>query len=134
MFEEFRVGDTGTATRTFTPEDVETFARLTGDFYPLHLDESFAAQTRFGRPVVHGMLTAALLSAANADLLQLPGGISIEQSIRFLRPVFPGDTITATSEVMEILGDSRRLRCRLLCRNQNDEIVLRGLAIEQKDS
>jgi 3-hydroxybutyryl-CoA dehydratase len=133
-FDQFRVGDHAETTKTFTQEDVETFARLSNDAHPLHLDETYAATTRFGARVVHGMLTASLLSAANALLLGTPGAISLEQTLRFVRPVFAGDTITARSEVVELLPERRQLRCRTTCVNQRGEVVLTGTAIEQKDA
>lgn len=133
IFEQFRVGDHAELARTFTQEDVERFAELSGDRHPAHLDEVYARATRFGGRVVHGMLTASLLSAANALLLGVPGAITVEQTLRFLRPVRAGDTITARSEVVEILPRQRRLRCRTTCVNQRGELVLAGEAIEQKD-
>ncbi|MBM4243933.1 MAG: MaoC family dehydratase [Deltaproteobacteria bacterium] len=132
-FEEFRVGDHAAVVRTFTQEEVERFAELSGDRHPAHLDEEYARGTRFGGRVVHGMLTASLLSAANALLLGVPGAITVEQTLRFLRPVRTGDTVTARSEVVEILPAQRRLRCRTTCVNQYGELVLAGEAIEQKD-
>jgi len=132
-FDAFRVGDRAEVTRVFTQDDVETFARLSGDHHPTHLDEEYARTTRFGDRVVHGMLTASLLSAANALLLGTPGAITVEQTLRFLRPVRTGDAITARSEVVEILAAQRRLRCRTTCVNQRGELVLAGEAIEQKD-
>ncbi len=132
-FEAFRVGDRASVTRTIDEAEVEAFAALTGDRHPAHFEGTEASASRYGRPVVHGLLTASLLSAANASLLGVPGAISIEQSVRFLRPVFVGDTITATSEVVEILMRQRWLRCRTVCRNQRGERVLDGWAIEMKD-
>lgn len=132
-FEEFKVGDEAAYVKTIEEADVRLFAELTGDRYPVHLDEEYARRTRFGRRVAHGMLTASLLSTANALLLQLPGAISVEQTLRFLRPVFLGDTITARSTVVEILPATRRLRCRTICTNQHGEVVISGEAIEQKD-
>ncbi|HEY8516269.1 MAG TPA: MaoC family dehydratase [Candidatus Binatia bacterium] len=132
-FADFRVGDHAEVTRTFTQEDVETFARLSGDHHPAHLDEAYGRASRFGSRVVHGMLTASLVSAANALLLGVPGALSVEQTLRFLRPVRVGDTITARSEVVQILPAQKRLRCRTTCRNQRGELVLAGEAIEQKD-
>lgn len=132
-FDAFRVGDHAEVTRVFTQDDVETFARLSGDHHPAHLDEGYARTTRFGGRVVHGMLTASLLSAANALLLGTPGAITVEQTLRFLRPVRAGDAITARSEVVEILPAQRRLRCRTTCVNQRGELVLAGEALEQKD-
>ena len=132
-FDEFRVGDKAVFVKSFTGEDVDRFADLSGDHYPVHLDEEYAKTTRFGRRVVHGMLTASLFSTTNGLLLQRPGGITVEQSLKFLRPVFLGDTITACTELLEILPESRRLRCRTTCINQHGEIVLTGECIEQKD-
>jgi acyl dehydratase len=132
-FEELRVGDRASVEKTFDDRDVTAFADLSGDRHPAHLDDAYARGTRYGRRVVHGMLTASLFSAANARLLGIPGAISVEQTIRFLRPVFPGDTITATSEIVEIFPATRRLRCRTICTNQRGESVLTGQAIEQKD-
>ena len=132
-YDDFRVGDHAEVVRTFTQEDVARFAELSGDHHPTHLDDAYARGTRFGERVVHGMLTASLLSAANALLLGVPGAITVEQTLRFLRPVKPGDTITARSEVVELLPQQRRLRCRTTCVIQRGELVLAGEAIEQKD-
>jgi 3-hydroxybutyryl-CoA dehydratase len=132
-FEAFRVGDRATFTKTIGEADVLLFAAVSGDNYPLHVDEEYAKTTRFGRRVAHGLLTASLLSATNGMLLQKPGGISLAQTLRFLKPVYPGDTITACTEVVEILAEKRRLRCRTTCRNQHGELVVDGEALEQKD-
>lgn len=132
-FEDFRVGDRAVFSKTIEASDLDGFAALTGDRYPLHVDEEYARSTRYGRRVAHGMLTASLLSTANGLLLGTPGGISVEQTVRFLRPVFVGDTITATSEVVEVQPEQRRLRCRTTCVNQRGEVVIAGQAIEQKD-
>ena len=132
-FEDFQIGDHAELTRVFTQDDVARFAELSLDHHPTHVDEAYARTTRFGERVVHGMLTASLLSAANALLLGIPGAISVEQTLRFIRPVRVGDTITARSEVVELLPKQRRLRCRTTCVNQRGELVLAGEAIEQKD-
>lgn len=131
-FEAFRVGDRATFTKTFTEEDVLSFARLCGDDHPAHREGTYAKQSRYGRPVVHGMLTASLLSTTNGLLLGTPGAVSIEQNIKFLRPVFIGDTITATSEVLKVLPERQWLRCRTICTNQHGEDVLIGDALEGK--
>jgi len=131
-FEEFRVGDRATFTKTFTEDDVRRFAELTGDAHPAHVDGDYARQSRYGKPVVQGMLTAGLLSTTNGLLLGIPGAISIEQNVRFLRPVFLGDTITATTEVVRLIPERRWLRCRTTCTNQHGEEVLVGDALEGK--
>lgn len=131
-FEAFRIGDRASFTKTFTADDVAQFAALCGDEHPAHRDGDYARESRYGRPVVHGMLTASLLSTTNGRLLGTPGALSIEQTLRFVRPVFIGDTITAISEVVKLLPDQRRLRCRTTCTNQDGESVLIGDALEGK--
>ncbi|MDG2308853.1 MAG: MaoC family dehydratase [Candidatus Binatia bacterium] len=131
-FEAFRIGDRASFTKTFTAEDVAQFAALCGDEHPAHRDGDYSRESRYGRPVVHGMLTASLLSTTNGLLLGTPGAISIEQTLRFLRPVFIGDTITATSEIVKLLPEQRRLRCRTTCTNQDGDSVLVGDALEGK--
>ena len=131
-FESFRVGDRATFTKTFTADDVRRFAELCGDAHPAHQDGAYARASRYGQPVVHGMLTASLFSTTNALLLGTPGAVSIEQTLRFLRPVFVGDTITATTEVVKLVPEKRWLRCRTVCTNQHGEDVLVGDALEGK--
>jgi 3-hydroxybutyryl-CoA dehydratase len=132
-FEEFVVGDKATFSKTITDADIALFCAVSGDFYELHVDEEYAKTTRFRGRVAHGLLTASLLSAVNGALLQRPGGISIAQTLHWKGPVYPGDTLTATSEVVEVIPERRRLRCRTTVVNQRGELVLDGEAIEQKD-
>lgn len=100
----------------------------------MHVDEAYAKTTRFAGRIAHGMLTASLLSTVNGALLQRPGGISVAQTLHWRAPVYPGDTLTATSEVVEIMPERRRLRCKTTIVNQDGVVVLDGEAIEQKDS
>lgn len=133
-FEEFVVGDRATFSKTIGEADILLFAAVSGDTYALHLDEEYAKTTRFGRRVAHGMLTASLLSTVNALLLQRPGGLYVEQAVRFRRPVFIGDTVTALAEVIEIVVAKRRMRCRTTVRNQHGKIVIDGESLIQKDA
>ncbi len=132
-FEEFALGDRATFSKTITEADILLFAAVSGDQYPLHVDEEYAKTTRFGKRVAHGMLSASLLSTTNGLLLQRPGGISLAQTLRFLKPVYAGDTLEAVTEVIEILPERRRLRCRTTVTNQRGELVVDGEALEQKD-
>ncbi len=132
-FEEFAVGDVATFSKTITDADILLFAAVSGDTYPLHLDEEYAKTTRFGRRIAHGMLTASLLSTVNALLLQRPGGLYVEQSVRFRRPVFIGDTVNARAEIVEIVAAKRRMRCVTTVTNQHGKIVIDGESLIQKD-
>jgi len=132
-FEAFRVGDTTTFSKTVSEADILLFAAVSGDNYPLHVDAEYAKQTRFGQRAAHGMLTASLLSTVVGLMLQKPGGIYVEQSLRFRAPVFIGDTLTATAEVTELIPQRRRMRVRSSVVNQRGETVLDGDGVIQKD-
>lgn len=127
--QSFDIGEQASLTKTVTAEDVETFARISGDANPLHLDESFAAQTRFGRRIAHGMLTAGLISAVLGMRLPGPGAIYLSQSLKFLAPVYLGDAITATVEVTAWRPDKRIITLKTDCVNQNGQAVLSGEAV-----
>ena len=132
-FESYAIGDVETYRKTIENADVLAFASMSGDTYPLHVDDAYAATTRFGQRIAHGMLSASLLSTVNAMLLGLPGGIYVEQSVRFRRPVMIGDTLTARSEVVEIIADKRRVRTACTIVNQRGKLVIDGTAVIQKD-
>jgi 3-hydroxybutyryl-CoA dehydratase len=132
-FEAFRVGDTTTFSKTITEADILLFAAVSGDNYPLHVDAEYAKTTRFGQRAAHGMLTASLLSTVVGMLLQKPGGIYVEQAIRFKRPVFVGDTLTATAAVTDLIIERRRMRVKTGIVNQRGETVLDGEGVIQKD-
>jgi len=132
-YDEFRVGDTTTFSKTVTEADILLFAAVSGDNYPLHMDAEYAKATRFAQRAAHGMLTASLLSTVNGLMLQKPGGIYVEQSVRFRRPVFIGDTLTARSEVIELIAEKRRMRVRTSIVNQHGKTVLDGEGVLQKD-
>jgi 3-hydroxybutyryl-CoA dehydratase len=132
-FEEFAVGDRTTFSKTITDAEIALFCGISGDMYALHVDEEYAKTTRFGRRAAHGMLTASLLSTVNGALLQKPGGMYVSQTLHFRRPVFVGDTLTATSEVVELIPEKRRLRCATRVVNQAGKVVLDGEAMLQKD-
>jgi 3-oxoacyl-[acyl-carrier protein] reductase len=99
-FDEIAVGDEAEVVRTVTADDVATFARLTGDDNPLHMDEAFAAATTFRKRVVHGMLTASFLSTVIGTKLPGPGALWFEQQLRFLAPVRIGERVTVRARVL----------------------------------
>lgn len=132
-FAAFRAGDAASFSKTITEADILLFAAVSGDNYPLHVDAEYAKTTRFGRRAAHGMLTASLLSTVVGMLLQKPGGIYVEQTLRFMRPVFIGDTLTATATVTELIPDRRRMRISAGVVNQHGETVLAGEGTLQKD-
>ena len=124
-----KVGDTASFEKQFSQEDVADFARISGDNQPLHLDEAYAATTRFKKRIAHGMLSAGLISAALGTRLA-PNAtvVYLSQSLRFMRPVYPGDTITARIEVTALDPEKRFVTCTTECVNQDGQTVLTGEA------
>jgi acyl dehydratase len=125
---KFKPGDTASLSRFISDDDIRAFANATGDRNPLHLDEEFAKQTRFGRRIAHGMLGASLISAVIANDLPGPGSIYLGQTLQFVAPVFPGDTVTARVTVTSISENKPIIRLETVCTNQRDEVVIRGEA------
>jgi len=125
---KFKVGDTASVTKRFTQEDVEKFAELSGDRNPIHLDEERAKGSRFGRRIAHGMLTSSLISNVIGNELPGVGSIYLGQTLQFLAPVFPGDTITARATVTSVREDKPIVKIETVCTNQRDETVIKGEA------
>lgn len=124
-----KVGDTAEFTKTVSDADITKFADVTGDNQPLHLDDAYAAKTRFKKRLAHGMLSAGFISAAlGTKLAPNATVIYLSQSLQFRRPVFPGDTITARLEVTAIDPDKRFVTCKTECANQDGQTVLSGEA------
>jgi 3-hydroxybutyryl-CoA dehydratase len=125
---KFKPGDTASLSRTISDDDIRAFADATGDRNPLHLDEEFAKQTRFGGRIAHGMLSASLISAVIANELPGQGSVYLGQTLQFVAPVFPGDTVTARVTVSAIREDKPILKLETVCANQRNEVVIRGEA------
>ena len=124
--DDFEPGQHVTLRKTFTEEDVRRFIEITGDVNPLHVDEAFAARTRFGRRVLHGMLTASILSTMVGMLLPGTGAVYRSQTIAFLRPVHVGDTVTAHFVVRAVDRVRHRLQIDSWIENEAGERVLEG--------
>jgi acyl dehydratase len=113
---------------TVTAEHVRTYAQLTGDYNPLHFDESFVARTKFGKLVAQGGLTTGLLHALVAMDLPGPGTVFLSQNWKFTAPVYIGDTITADTEVLSLHATKPVSQLRIVVRRDGGEVVLEGEA------
>ena len=127
-FDEIQIGQATTFSRTIGEREIKLFAAASGDINPLHLDADYAAGTRFGEPIAHGILSASLISAAIALQLPGPGVVYVSQSLRFLRPVKVGDQLTARLEVTAKQEDKKfvTLDCEIV--NQHGKPVVTGQA------
>ena len=126
-YSDLVVGQTAEYSKQVSDDDVMSFARITGDFNAVHVDETAAKRTRFGGRIAHGMLSAGLVSAAIANELPGAGSIYLAQTMRFTAPVRINDTITVTLTVTELLSKNR-VKLSTVCHNQNGETVLDGEA------
>ena len=126
--EDLSVGQRAESSHVVTADDIEAFAAVSGDNNPLHLDEAYAATTRFGGRIAHGMLSASYVSALIATALPGPGAIYLSQSLKFHRPVRIGDTVTTRVQITAI--DEADARVTLATRCLVDgKIVLSGDAL-----
>ena len=125
--DDFEPGQHVTFTKTFTEEDVQRFIAITSDVNPLHVDDEFAAKTRFGRRVLHGMLTASLFSTMVGMLLPGTGAIYRSQTLNFLRPVYVGETVTAHFAVRSVDRVKHRLVIDAWIENEAGQRVVEGV-------
>jgi len=122
------VGKKATRTLTLNADHVQTFAELTGDYNPLHFNESFTAKTKFKRLVVQGGLTTGLLHALVAMEMPGPGTVFLSQNWKFTAPVFIGDTITAEAEILSVHESKPVTQLKIKVTRESEETVLEGEA------
>jgi len=126
---KIKVGDTASVTKTITEADIQIFGDLTGDHNPLHFDKEHARRTRFHRPISHGMLTGSLFSPIIAHQLPGEGAIYLSQSLRFVAPVFAGDTIMSQLTVTRVREDRQIITLEGVATNQKGEVVITGESV-----
>ncbi len=126
--ETLRVGDSGTFSKTISEQDVFSFAHISGDYNPLHIDEEYARRSVFEHRVAHGILTAGIISTVLGSEIPGVGTIFVELHIRFLKPVYFGDTVSAIATVTEIVNP-KRVRLMVACQNGAGQDVAIGHAV-----
>src|ERR1700712_2711304 len=128
IFDELEPGDTAQIVRTFSQDDIELFANVSGDVNPAHIDHDYADATMFHGVIAHGMLGGSLFSTVLGTLLPGPGTIYLSQDLHFRRPVKPGDTLTAKVIVRETNAEKKRVLLDCVCTNQDGKDVISGTA------
>jgi 3-hydroxybutyryl-CoA dehydratase len=126
-FEDIQIGRKHRIERTMTAADVDAFGCLSGDLNPLHMDDEFARRTPFGRRVVHGLFTGALVSTTHTQLTG-PGFAYVGQELKFLGPVFIGDEVTVDVTVVGKKDAKRILILDTVVTKQTGDKVLAGLS------
>lgn len=123
FLEDLEVGMTATYDRVVTEDMIEQFAEVSGDFNPLHLDESYAQETMFKGRIAHGILSAGFISKIFGTVMPGKGSVYISQTLRFLAPVRIGDTVSTTVEVMEINTEKKRVSFKSRCRVDRTVVI-----------
>lgn len=127
--DKLQIGELAFFSKTITETDIYLFAGITGDLNPAHINDEAAKKTRFKKRIAHGMLTASFISTVIGTQLPGAGTIYLEQSIRFTKPVYIGDTIKAEVEIIELIHSKNQVKLKTVCINQEEEIVLEGIAL-----
>jgi len=130
--EDLEVGMSASYAKTITEADVVLFAGISGDDNPVHLNVEYAKTTPFKERIVHGMFSAALISAVLGTRLPGPGAIYVDQQIRFTAPVHIGDTVVATATISDIDTERRRIKLETICK-VGDTVVAKGVATNMVD-
>lgn len=119
-------------TKTIDKKDILAYAQISGDTNPLHLDHVYAKTSRFKKPIAHGMLTASFISALIGT--KFPRLIYLSQNLKFCKPVYIGDTITATATVIAKKEGKEIFTLQTICTNQDNIVVIDGTAVVMSDS
>jgi len=127
-FDEINIGDSASLTRTLTMADIQLFAVMSGDVNPAHVDEEYAKSDMFQKIIAHGMWGGALISTLLGTKLPGPGTIYLGQTLRFRRPVGPGDTMTVSVSAIARDPEKHRITFDCQCLNQQGEVVINGSA------
>ena len=131
-YEDIKVGDEASLTRTITEAHIVNYAGLTGDWNPVHADAEYAAQSMFGERIAHGMLVAGLISAVLGTQLPGPNSIYLGQDLNFVAPVKIGDTVKVVVTVTDKRDEKRIIKLRTTAYNQRGEMVIDGSAVVKK--
>jgi len=126
------IGQKESLSAQFSMEQVKTFAGLSKDFNPLHLDPIYAAQTIFKGNIVHGFLVGSLFSAILGTKMPGEGSIYLKQDMKFVKPVYINDTVTAVVTITDINYEKQLVTLSTTCYNQDDVVVIEGSALVKK--
>lgn len=124
-YEDIEVGEASTFSKTLTEADIFAFCGITGDFNPIHVDETFAKRSRWQGRIAHGMLVASMVTQTLSTLLG-EGAVHVSQEVSFEAPVRIGDTITVVTRVTEKIEDKRRVTVSSEWTNQDGTAVIHG--------
>ena len=126
-FDELTIGQKATFTKKIDEQLVDDFAKLSGDLNPLHMNEEYAKNTKFGKRVCHGMLLASFLSQLVGMYLPGKNSLYFSQSLNFRNPCFVNDEITIEGEIIEKKSSINFITLKTTIHNQNDICLVDGI-------
>ncbi|MGF1730480.1 MaoC family dehydratase [Photobacterium kasasachensis] len=121
--EDIEIGMSASYSQTITDADIKSFAGMSGDRNPVHMDENYAKESRFGQRIAHGMISSSFFSALFGTELPGRGCVYVAQNLKFRKPVHIGDTVTATIEVTEINIRKRRVFFDTYCKVGKSKVI-----------
>lgn len=127
-FEDLSIGMSESYSRTIGEQDIKQFAEVSGDHNPVHLDEEFAAQSRFKKRIAHGLLSASFISTVVGTRLPGPGSLYVNQTLKFRKPVFLGDTVITIATITALNARRGYATLETICRVGETDVI-RGEAI-----
>lgn len=127
-FEEIKVGLNHSFEVKINHELVENFAKISGDFNPLHMDEQFAKKTKFGKRVCHGMLLSSFFSRLVGMYLPGKNALYFSQKLNFVGPCFIGDQVSVKGEVIDKSESTKMIKLKTIIKNQENTTLVEGTA------
>ena len=123
-----KIGDLASISKSFSLEEVQVFSNLSLDINPIHLNFEYAEKTLFKKPIVHGLLSSSLISAVLANKLPGQGSIYLSQELKFLKPLFHNEFVTAFVKVIDINEIKKIYTLKTWCIKNNDILIIEGIA------
>jgi 3-hydroxybutyryl-CoA dehydratase len=120
---EIEIGMKASYSQTITDADIKAFAGVSGDHNPVHVDSEYAAGSRFGKRIAHGLMSAGFFSAIFGMRIPGPGCVYVSQHLNFLRPVYIDDTVTAEVIVTRVDQEKRRVFFDTTCRVKGKKVI-----------
>lgn len=125
--EEIEIGMCASYSQTITDSDIKNYSGISGDKNPVHMDEEYAEKSRYKKRIAHGLMSAGYFSALFGTKIPGPGCVYVSQELKFLRPVYIGDTLTASVKVKHVDLVKRRILFDTVCYVKK-KIVISGVA------
>lgn len=120
---EIKIGMKASYSQTITDSDIKSFAGISGDHNPVHVNSEYAAESRYKKRIAHGLMSAGFFSAIFGTRIPGPGCVYVSQSLNFLRPVYIDDTVTAEVEVTDVDPVKRRVFFNTTCRVKGKKVI-----------